>query len=64
MTDQLSVNDNGEDTTAERAAVHRLVATVDELMRALLAKGVLGRDDLNAIEAAVARRVDEPARLW
>jgi hypothetical protein len=64
MNDMTSINAQGEDTMAERAAVHRLVATVDELMRALLAKGVLDRDELNAIEAAVARRVGEAARLW
>jgi hypothetical protein len=58
------VNEAGEDTTAERAAVHRLVATVEELMRALMAKGVLTRDELNAIEACVADRIGEVARIW
>jgi TPP-dependent pyruvate/acetoin dehydrogenase alpha subunit len=64
MSDDSGVNDNGEDTTAERAEVHRLAATLDELMRTLLAKGVLDRDALNAIETEVARRIDEAARLW
>lgn len=59
-----TVNENGEDITGERAAVHRLAATLEELMRALLAKHSLTRDELNAIEAAVALRTGEPARIW
>jgi hypothetical protein len=62
--DMTKINDQGEDTGAERAALHRVVATLDELMRALLAKNALDRDELNAIEAAVSERLGEAPRLW
>jgi TPP-dependent pyruvate/acetoin dehydrogenase alpha subunit len=64
MNDFRDVNDAGEDTTSERAAVHRLAATVEELMRSLMAKGLLSRSELNAIEEAVAKRIDQAPRIW
>jgi hypothetical protein len=64
MEPALQVNENGEDIVAERAEVHRLAATLDELMRALLAKDILSRDELNAIENAVSARTGDVPRLW
>ena len=55
---------NDEDKAGERGELHFLAALCDELMRALLITGVLSRAQLNEIEAAVARRVDNPPRGW
>lgn len=48
----------------ERAELHFLAALCDELMRALLIAETLDRAQLNAIEAAVARRVGKLPRSW
>ncbi|WP_245649099.1 hypothetical protein [Sphingomonas mali] len=58
------VNEDGEDTHAERAEVHFLAALADELMRGLLLAGVLSQAQLNEIEAAVAARVGSAPRAW
>lgn len=60
----MDVNAEGEDTGSERAEVHFLAALVDELMRKMLAAGVLTRTDLNEVEQAAARRVGAVPRGW
>jgi hypothetical protein len=60
----MDVNDEGEDTASERAEVHFLAALVDELMRRMLASGVVSQADLNAIEEAAAKRVGGIPRAW
>lgn len=56
----------GDDGRAaeERNELHFLAALCDELMRSLLAAGVLNRAQLNEVEAAVAKRVGHSPRGW
>jgi len=49
---------------SERAEVHFLSALVDELMRKMLAAGVMTQADLNDVEAAAAKRVGGIPRAW
>ncbi|MBW6528325.1 hypothetical protein KZ813_15900 [Sphingomonas sp. RHCKR7] len=60
----MQVNSEGEDTESERAEVHFLAALLDELMRKVLAAGVLTQSDLNEVEAAAAKRVGGAPRAW
>jgi len=60
----MEVNAEGEDTGSERAEVHFLAALLDELMRKLLAAGVLTQADLNEVEVAAAKRVGGTPRAW
>lgn len=60
----MDVNAQGEDTSSERAEVHFLAALVDELMRKIMAAGLMSQSDLNEIEAAVAQRVGSKPRAW
>ncbi|MBB3349887.1 hypothetical protein FHY02_004378 [Sphingomonas sp. BK069] len=60
----MHVNAEGEDTESERAEVHFLAALLDELMRKVLAAGVLTQADLNDVEAAAAKRVGGAPRAW
>lgn len=60
----MHVNSEGEDTESERAEVHFLAALLDELMRKVLAAGVLTQADLNDVEAAAAKRVGGAPRAW
>lgn len=60
----MEVNTEGEDTGSERAEVHFLAALVDELMRQMLASGTMTKDQLNAVEQAVAQRVGSSPRAW
>jgi len=60
----MTVNADGEDTGSERAEVHFLSALVDELMRKMLAAGVMTQADLNDVEAAAAKRVGGIPRAW
>ena len=60
----MSVNAMGEDTGSERAEVHFLAALVDELMRKMLASGLVSQADLNEVEENVARSVGGKARAW
>lgn len=60
----MNVNAEGEDTGSERAQVHFLAAVVDELMRKMLAAGVLSQADLNEVEQLVAQRVGSAPRAW
>lgn len=59
-----TIDQDGVDTSAERAEVHFLAALVDELMGRLQATGALSKADLNAIEQAVAERVGGAPRAW
>ncbi|RVT90242.1 hypothetical protein [Sphingomonas crocodyli] len=60
----MDVNANGEDTGGERAEIHFLAALLDELMRKMLASGVLTKADMNQIEQAVAQRIGGSPRAW
>jgi hypothetical protein len=60
----MDVNGEGQDTASERGEVHFLAALVDELMRAMLASGVMTKAQLNEVEQAVAQRVGSPPRAW
>lgn len=60
----MEVNTEGEDTGSERAEVHFLAALVDELMRQMLSAGIMTKDQLNAVEQAVAQRVGSSPRAW
>jgi hypothetical protein len=60
----MQVNAEGEDTESERAEVHFLAALLDELMRKVLAAGVLTQAELNEVEAAAAERVGGAPRAW
>ena len=60
----MDVNAEGEDTGSERAEVHFLAALVDELMRKMLAGGIVSQADLNEVEQAVAKRIGSTPRGW
>jgi len=60
----MEVNTDGEDTVSERGEIHFLAALLDELMRKMLAAGVLTQADLNDIESSVAKRVGGQPRAW
>jgi hypothetical protein len=55
---------DSEDQSSERAELHFLAALVDELMKALLAAGVMTRTQLQEIEDAVSTRTGTPPRAW
>lgn len=55
---------DSEDQSSERAELHFLAALVDELMKALLAAGVMTRAQLQEIEGAVSTRTGTPPRAW
>ena len=55
---------DSEDQSSERAQLHVLAALVDELMKALLMKGVMDRGQLQAVENAVSERVGTEPRNW
>ncbi len=58
------MNLDSEEQSSERAEIHFLAALVDELMKALLAHGVMNRSQLQAIEDAVAERIGSKRRIW
>ncbi|KQM70785.1 MULTISPECIES: hypothetical protein [unclassified Sphingomonas] len=60
----MDVNAQGEDTKSERAEIHFLAALVDELMRKMMAAGIMSQADLNDIENAVAARTGSNPRAW
>ncbi len=60
----MDVNAQGEDTKSERAEIHFLAALVDELMRKMMAAGIMSKADLNDIENAVAARTGSNPRAW
>ena len=60
----MDVNDDGQDTASERGEVHFLAALVDELMRTMLASGVMTKTQLNQVEQSVAERVGSSPRAW
>ncbi|WP_230481835.1 hypothetical protein [Sphingomonas sp. Leaf21] len=53
-----------EDGASERAELHFLAALTEELMRHLMDAGVLSRQQLQAIENAVAERTGGIPRAW
>ena len=55
---------DSEEHSAERAELHFLAALVDELMKALLAGGVMTRPQLQEIEDAVSARTGAAPRAW
>lgn len=55
---------DSEDQSSERAELHFLAALVDELMKALLANGVMTRAQLQEIEDEVGRRTGSEPRAW
>ena len=55
---------DSEDQSSERAELHFLAALVDELMKALLANGVMTRAQLQDIENEVSRRTGSDPRAW
>ena len=55
---------DSEDQSSERAELHFLAALVDELMKVLLAGGVMTRAQLQEIENAVSTRTGTPPRAW
>jgi hypothetical protein len=55
---------DSEEQSSERAELHFLAALVDELMKALLLRGVMDRIQLQAIEVAVSERVGTEPRTW
>ena len=50
--------------SSERAELHFLAALVDELMKTLHVHGILTREQLQQIEAAVSERVGTEPRAW
>ena len=55
---------DSEDQSSERTELHFLAALVDELMKELLASGVMKRAQLQEIEDAVSTRTGTPPRAW
>ena len=55
---------DSEEQSSERAELHFLAALVDELMKALLLKGVIDRGELQAVENAVSKRMGTQPRNW
>jgi deoxyribose-phosphate aldolase len=55
---------DSEDQSSERTELHFLAALVDELMKALLAGGVMKRAQLQQIEDAVSSRIGTSPRAW
>jgi hypothetical protein len=55
---------DSEDQSSERAELHFLAALVDELMKGLLAAGVMTRTQLQEIEDSVSTRTGTPPRAW
>jgi hypothetical protein len=55
---------DSEEQSSERVELHFLAAMMDELMKALLAKGLMGRGELQAVENAVSERIGAEPRNW
>ena len=53
-----------EDLPSERGELHFLAALVDELMKALLASGVMSRSQLQDVEIAVSAKLGSTPRAW
>lgn len=62
MEDVMDVD--SEEQSSERAELHFLAALVDELMNALLLKGVMDRSQLQAVENAVSELIGTQPRNW
>jgi hypothetical protein len=55
---------DSQEQSAERAELHFLAALTEELMKALLAGGIMTRAQLQEIEDAVSARTGTPPRAW
>lgn len=55
---------DSEEQSSERAELHFLAALTDELMKALLASGLMDRGQLQAVEDAVSERIGSEPRNW
>ncbi len=55
---------DSEEQSSERAELHFLAALTDELMKSLLANGVMNRTQLQAVEEAVSQRTGSEPRVW
>lgn len=55
---------DSEEQSAERAELHFLAALTDELMRTLVQKRVMTKEDIQGIEDAVSARTGTPPRAW
>ena len=53
-----------QDQAAERAELHFLAAYVDELLKGLILRGLLTREQVQQIENAVSARVGSEPRAW
>lgn len=62
--DEPNNDPDASERNAERAEMHFLAALTDELMRTLMASGVLTQAQLNEIEQAVANRTGNLPRAW
>lgn len=55
---------DSEEQAAERAELHFLAALVDELMKAMIANGVMSREQIQDVENMVAERIGGAPRAW
>lgn len=55
---------DSEDQSSERVQIHFLTALVDELIKSLVASGVMSRSQAQEVESAVAEKMGIPPRLW
>ena len=55
---------DSDEQSSERAELHFLAALTDELMKSLLANGIMDRRQLQAVEDAVSQRVGSEPRTW
>lgn len=62
--DEPNNDPDASERNAERAEMHFLAALIDELMRTLMASGLLTQAQLNEIEQAAAKRTGNLPRAW
>ena len=55
---------DSNEQSGEREELHVLAATLDELMKALVAKNLMTREDMQEIENAVSSKMGSAARIW
>ena len=58
------VDIDSNEQSGEREELHVLAATLDELMKALVAKNLMTREDMQEIENAVSSKMGSAARVW
>ncbi|WP_239806979.1 hypothetical protein [Croceicoccus hydrothermalis] len=59
-----NVDIDSNEQSAEREELHVLAATLDKLMRALITKNLMTREDLQEIESAVSGKLGSIPRAW